>query len=232
MGKIILIRHGRASFGQADYDQLSDIGKYQADVTGCYFKQAKIQPTALYSGTLKRQQETAKIIQQRAGLTPEIQVNPLYNEYDYQSIIESLLPGLIEMDPEVSECADNALTDTKAFRHIFSKLLKQWISGQYDTDRIESFASYTRRMIKGIDYIAREQGQDDIAVVFTSGGFIAMSMHLVLGLQATESLKLAWQIYNCSLTSFFSQPDGFHLSTFNSVGHLEMDASPGILSYI
>ncbi|KPA17263.1 Phosphoglycerate mutase domain protein [Candidatus Magnetomorum sp. HK-1] len=232
MGKIILIRHGQASFGQQDYDQLSETGKYQAKVTGCYFKQAKIHPTTLYSGTLKRQQETAEIIKLHAGFKPKIKVDPIYNEYFYQAIIDSQLPGLIESDPTVTEDVDNAFTDLQAFRRVFSKLLKRWVSGKYDSKGVETFEAYTQRMINGINSIAREQDQNDIAIVFTSGGFIAMSMHLILGLHDVEALKLGWQIYNCSLTSFFCNNSSFQLDTFNSVGHLEMDASPGILSYI
>jgi broad specificity phosphatase PhoE len=34
MASIYLIRHGQASFGSANYDQLSTLGQRQADVTG------------------------------------------------------------------------------------------------------------------------------------------------------------------------------------------------------
>jgi len=232
MGKIVLIRHGQASFGQPVYDQLSETGKYQAEVTGCYFEQAKIKPTAIYSGTLKRQKETARIVVQHAGLKSEIIEDQIYNEYFYQAIIDSQLPGLLESDPTVSEDVDKAFTDLQAFQRVFSKLLKRWVSGNYDAEGVETFKSYTKRMIDGINAIASKQDNDDIAVVFTSGGFIAMSMHLILGIQDTEALKLGWQIYNCSLTSFYCNDNSFQLETFNSIGHLEMDASPGILSHI
>ena len=33
MGVVYLIRHGQASFGAADYDQLSELGKLHADGT-------------------------------------------------------------------------------------------------------------------------------------------------------------------------------------------------------
>ena len=34
MGVLLLVRHGQASLGTADYDRLSDIGRRQAQVTG------------------------------------------------------------------------------------------------------------------------------------------------------------------------------------------------------
>jgi len=34
MGVLLLVRHGQASLGTADYDRLSDVGRRQAQVTG------------------------------------------------------------------------------------------------------------------------------------------------------------------------------------------------------
>jgi len=232
MGKIILIRHGKASFGESDYDQLSKMGKYQAKVTGLYLKKAQIIPTAIYSGTMKRQQETAEIAKKYGLLSPSVQINPFFNEYDYQAIIDSHLDGLIASDPSVSTDLENAFNDIKTFRNVFSKLLERWVSGKYNIDGNETFNDYLQRINSGIHYIMQNQDEKDIALVFTSGGFISTSMHLILGLQPLEALKLGWRIYNCSVTSFFCLNTDYQLDAFNSAGHLEMDGTEGVLSYI
>jgi broad specificity phosphatase PhoE len=231
MGKIILIRHGKASFGKSDYDQLSDMGKYQAQVTGQYLRHAKITPTAIYSGTMKRQIETAEIAKKSGSLNIPVTINPFFDEYDYQAIIQSHLDDLIASDPTVSEDIDKAFNDLYAFRRIFSKLLERWISGKYDKDGYETFKSYIQRVHQGIDLI-RHQRENDIVLVFTSGGFISVSMHLIQGLPPEEALKLGWKIYNCSVTSFFCIKKEYQLDMFNSAGHLEMDQTEGILTYI
>jgi len=232
MGKIILIRHGQAGFGQSDYDQLSEMGEYQAETTGYFIKQTKLKPTAIYAGTLKRQQKTAEIVKQHAGFDTDIIHDPMYNEYNYQGIIDCHLPGLIADNPSIETDIERAFSDFPTFERIFSALLGRWISKDYDSSGIESFESYTKRVIQGIDTIAEKQQKDDIAFVFTSGGLIALSMHFLLGLTPITALKLGWSIYNCSLTSFYASGKNYRLETFNSVGHLEMNDKDGIVSLI
>ena len=38
MGMLYLVRHGQASFGAANYDQLSDLGQRQCQRLGKYFR--------------------------------------------------------------------------------------------------------------------------------------------------------------------------------------------------
>ena len=232
MGKIILIRHGQAGFGQSNYDQLSDMGEYQAKTTGQFMKQTRLKPTAIYSGTLKRQQRTSEIVKQHAEFHNDICYDPMYNEYDYQGIIDCHLPGLIADDPSIETQIGNAFSDFPTFERIFSALIERWISKGDDSNEIESFESYTKRVIQGIHTIAEKQKKEDIVIVFTSAGLIAISMHLILGLTPISSLKLGWTIYNCSLTSFYASNNNYRLETFNSVGHLEMSAKDGIVSVI
>jgi broad specificity phosphatase PhoE len=43
MGNIYLVRHGQASFGAENYDQLSTLGQQQSQRLGEYFAQKGIQ---------------------------------------------------------------------------------------------------------------------------------------------------------------------------------------------
>ena len=62
MATIYLIRHGQASFGSDDYDQLSQLGIRQAEVTGEYFRESGIFFDSAYSGDLKRQIDTSQLV--------------------------------------------------------------------------------------------------------------------------------------------------------------------------
>ncbi len=42
MASLYLIRHGQASFGSDNYDQLSPLGQRQADVSGRFFCDTKL----------------------------------------------------------------------------------------------------------------------------------------------------------------------------------------------
>ena len=54
MGTLYLVRHGQASFGAADYDQLSPRGHEQCRLLGAYWRERGQRFDAVFTGTLKR----------------------------------------------------------------------------------------------------------------------------------------------------------------------------------
>ena len=58
MGTLYLVRHGQASFGAADYDQLSDLGRRQSERLGRYWRERGITFDAVLTGTLRRHAQT------------------------------------------------------------------------------------------------------------------------------------------------------------------------------
>jgi broad specificity phosphatase PhoE len=52
MGNLYLVRHGQASFGAADYDNLSELGQRQSVRLGEYFAGKGLQFDAVITGTL------------------------------------------------------------------------------------------------------------------------------------------------------------------------------------
>ncbi|MEI2821408.1 MAG: histidine phosphatase family protein [Marmoricola sp.] len=65
MGQVILVRHGQASWGAADYDVLSPLGETQATAVGRALKD--VQPTVVVHGEMKRQADTARLAVEAAG---------------------------------------------------------------------------------------------------------------------------------------------------------------------
>ena len=66
MGRLVLVRHGQASYGQADYDRLSPTGEQQARALGPTL--AGLGLDALFVGPLRRQQQTAAFARETAEL--------------------------------------------------------------------------------------------------------------------------------------------------------------------
>ena len=58
MSELLLIRHGQASFGSADYDALSQLGLRQAALVGDYLVASGHRLDGIYCGTLKRQRQS------------------------------------------------------------------------------------------------------------------------------------------------------------------------------
>ncbi|NDC62316.1 MAG: histidine phosphatase family protein, partial [Betaproteobacteria bacterium] len=69
MGTLYLVRHGQASFGADDYDQLSELGQRQSRRLGAYFRERGLTFEAVITGSLKRQQQTWLGIQEGLGQT-------------------------------------------------------------------------------------------------------------------------------------------------------------------
>src|SRR3954447_5496055 len=69
MGTLYLVRHGQASFGAADYDNLSELGHRQAVRLGEYWRERGMRFDAVITGTLKRHKQTWEGIAQGLGLS-------------------------------------------------------------------------------------------------------------------------------------------------------------------
>jgi broad specificity phosphatase PhoE len=60
LGSIYVVRHGQAAFGTDDYDRLTEVGFTQARLLGQYLGARRIRIDAIFTGTLRRQIETAR----------------------------------------------------------------------------------------------------------------------------------------------------------------------------
>src|SRR6267142_1114765 len=59
LGQIYLVRHGQASFGAEDYDELSDLGAQQSRLLGGWLARLGQPLTCVVTGSLKRHRQTA-----------------------------------------------------------------------------------------------------------------------------------------------------------------------------
>jgi broad specificity phosphatase PhoE len=58
LAELLVIRHGQASFGQDNYDVLSELGHRQAEAVGALLREINWVPDRLVTGTLNRQRDT------------------------------------------------------------------------------------------------------------------------------------------------------------------------------
>ena len=95
MTTLYLIRHGQASFGQENYDQLSELGEAQATKLGQALSQRLPAFDAVVLGTMQRHKQTA--VNCLAGFDLEFdELSPQFmtgwNEYDHQDILAQSRP--------------------------------------------------------------------------------------------------------------------------------------------
>lgn len=211
MGKLYLVRHGQASFGAADYDQLSPLGQRQCERLGAYLGQRGQRFDAVYTGTLKRhRQSLAGMATGLAGL-PEAQVLPGLNEYDSEAVVRAIHPGEL-VHPQTPEAV------RQHFRLLREGLLS-WMAGRSAPAGMPSHADFVAGVADALAR-ARAQADGDVLIV-SSGGPISAAVGLVLGLAPQAVVDLNMHIRNSAITEFHASPKRHTLQTFNTLPHLD-----------
>ncbi|MBU2514923.1 phosphoglycerate mutase family protein [bacterium] len=235
MSEIILVRHGQASFGADNYDNLSKIGETQAQVTGQHFADIRQPFTAVYCGHMERQIKTAESVRmmllEKGLICPQPIRDAAFNEYDSRVLFESFLPALLKDEPEQVETLERLRTDRKAFQVLFNKIMKHWITGKYDIDTTPRWQDFKERVRKGILAIMTQHGSKQTVLISTSGGPISVAVQMALELTDDMTMEIAWQIQNSSITRLKYNNGRIMLSGFNDTTHLILKNDPSLLTY-
>ena len=122
MGTLYLVRHGQASFGADDYDQLSKLGVQQSQRLGEYWRARGMRFDAVLMGSLKRHRQTWEGIEHGLQQSHTPRVWPGLNEYDSEAVIRCIHPEPLAK-PNTPEL----------YKHHFGLLRKglhAWMHGQ------------------------------------------------------------------------------------------------------
>ena len=215
MGTLYLVRHGQASFGAADYDNLSPLGHQQAVRLGEYFKSKGQQFDSVLMGSLRRHAQTYTGICQGAGFNQEALLWPGLNEYDSEAVIKAVHdePLSTERNPET-------------YRHHFRLLklgLAAWMNGSVQPAGMPSYPQFVHGVTSALDHVrekfcAKEHSK---VLIVSSGGPISTAVGHILGTSPEITTELNLRIRNSSLTEFVFNPKRHMLVTYNTLPHLE-----------
>ncbi len=226
MGTLYLVRHGQASFGAADYDQLSELGTRQCQALGRWFAERGIAFEGVLRGTLKRHaQSLAGISHGHAaagGATlPEALLWPGLNEYDSEALIRTVHAGpLAKPDsPEVY----------KAHFRLLREALARWMAGQTQPQGMPSWAEFSAGVASALEHV--QQTHSGNVLLVSSGGPIATAVHQVLGTPPETTIELNLRIRNSALSEFSFTPKGHRLLSFNHLPHLDNTERRGWETY-
>ena len=235
MSTILFIRHAQASFGTDDYDRLSDLGKKQAARLGAYLSDIGVAFDAVFSGSMRRQTETAEIVLARLRQNvrlPELQLATDFDEYDSVEVFQSLCADLVEEDPSLSRRLPRILKDHKAFQRIFEEMVRRWVAGRHRRPVSESWQAFKRRVCGGVERVMDTCGQGSQVAVFTSAGALSAVMQKALGLSDERTVEVSWAVYNSAVSTFrYNRQRRFSLVSFNSVAHLKICRDAELLTY-
>src|ERR1700722_684508 len=230
MGEIYLIRHGQASFGAADYDQLSPLGAEQSRQLGAWLDASGQHFDKLISGTLRRHRQTADECFAAHRQPDARSEDAALNEYDHREMLSRYDPRLSTPD-SVRSVIDAQPNPRRAFQDLFAAAFARWVSAEHDGEYVESFAAFRARVLGALERLVAAAGRSERLIVFTSGGPIAVIAQSLLGLADQRVAALNFSLANAALTIAFFGASGLRLGTLNAFQHLEQPGERTLVTY-
>lgn len=218
MSTILLARHGQASWGKRDYDQLSPLGTRQGALLGEHLAGREVVPSRVVVGGMRRHRQTAEAAIAAAGWEVEPEVDPGWDEFDHMGVITAHKPAYRSMTLMRADLV-RTLHPRRAFGEMFDDALTRWTGGVHD-DYEETFPVFADRVDAALERLSEALGADETAVVVTSAGPVCRSTAALLDGGASTWLRLARAAVNSGVTTVSVRPSGPRLVTFNEHSHL------------
>jgi len=210
MGTLYLVRHGQASFGADDYDQLSPLGARQSERLGEHFREHDLRFEAVITGTLRRHVQTWEGLSKGLGWAAEPLAWPGLNEYDSTALIDALNTRPTEPP-----------TTPEGYRQHFRLLrdaLRQWMAGVLTPRGMPSYEDFVAGVTSALDHV-RTRHQGNVLMV-SSGGPISTVVGHLLGTSPETTIELNLRMRNTSVTEVDFNPKRHTLVSFNALPHL------------
>jgi broad specificity phosphatase PhoE len=222
MGTLYLVRHGQASFGSDNYDQLSPLGHQQSLRLGEHWRAQGLVFDAVLTGTLQRQQQTWAGIAQGIGMADKASMLwPGLNEYDSEAVIQAIhLQPLAKPD------------SPERYRHHFRLLrdgLLAWMKGQTQPQGMPPYPEFLAGVTSALDHV--RASHTGAVLLVSSGGPISMAVGHVLGLAPEATIELNLRIRNSAVTEFIFNPKRHTLLSFNTLPHLGQPEHAAWMTY-
>src|SRR5687768_12983875 len=182
MTRLQLIRHGRASAREADYDQLHPQGELQARLLGEHLGRIGQRYDAIYVGPLRRQRDTLQLMREAAG--------PVGSAWPEAIMLDGLAEGPFELlmrnhvRPRLTHDARvQALAETirkpphpgardEAVAGLFDHMIELWRSASIADAELESAQAFAARVLAALERIRVAEGIGREVAVVTSNGVI------------------------------------------------------------
>jgi broad specificity phosphatase PhoE len=233
-----LIRHGRASALETDYDQLHVHGEAQARLLGEHLGRGREAFDAVYVGPHKRQLDTLRLMRegaQPAGVSwPEATLLEGLAEGPFEVLFKVYLRPRIKLDAELQrgmaqlkEAADE-LARQLALEAMFHRMVTLWRAGEVLGDDLEPAAAFTARVLDAQQRIAAQQGAGKRVAVVTSNGVIGELLEAVARVAPPEG-QSRHRFYNTSVTILELAGSGHALHALNTTAHL---SDPELLTFL
>lgn len=222
MPTLTFIRHGQASFGADNYDQLSPLGFEQTQTLGEFFKRTGQRVDGLITGSMQRHAQSCQSFCTGAGIELPPTLNPNFDEFDHEQVL--LLGSGISDKAELTQHIKTASHPNQVLFELFSKAIKRWHSGQFDDEYSESWPEFKQRTLNGlkqsVNTIEAMADKNAHILVFSSGGVIACIAGALLGLSDKNIFELNFAMANGAMSKVIIKHNHTALASLNEYSYL------------
>ncbi|HYL97960.1 MAG TPA: histidine phosphatase family protein, partial [Blastocatellia bacterium] len=230
MPTFYFIRHGQAGT-RDNYDRLSDLGQEQARLLGKHLAESGTRLTAVYSGTMLRQQRTAELacaeLARRGLFKGEPKIDARWNEFILASVYKCYGPRMAEEDAQFAADLREMQEVIKVDPHAAGgapgrcdrAVILAWIANRYPDYDGESWSQFAARISSARESLMERQADEAIAV-FTSATPISFMTMKALEMEDEKITRVAGVLYNSGITVMRTLREDLRLFTFNAAHHL------------
>lgn len=234
MSILYLVRHGQAGTRE-NYDSLSDRGREQARLLGTHFAAQGIEFHRAFAGSLARQRATAEEVLAGLGnVTPEVVVDPGWDEFDLSHVYREMAPRLCDDDPDFRrefDAMQRALAESQGahdapvhrkWNDCDRKAVGSWVTSRYPFTG-ESWPAFVARVQAALGRAVEAclESGDGNTIVFTSATPIGVSAASTLEIADQRAMWMAAVLFNASFSTLRVRQNEIRLFSFNAAPHLE-----------
>jgi len=215
---LILVRHGQASYGAADYDQLSERGWDQSRRLGHWLARGGHRFGAVVVGGMRRHRETAEAVAEgfsAAGLAlPAPVEDPGFAEFDHQAVFGAWLDANAD-HPVALASRSGQPRDVAA---MLMAALTAWANDELP-GLPESWRAFGERVDGAGRRLMQLAGEGE-ALVLSSGGVISRLAQIALDVPVHRAVELNLALRNSALSEFHPHGERLRLGSWNALPHL------------
>ncbi|MEQ1512777.1 MAG: histidine phosphatase family protein [Lysobacteraceae bacterium] len=215
---LLLVRHGQASFGAADYDNLSERGHLQARRLGDWLARGGHRFEAVVVGGMRRHRQTAEgvaaaFVEQGLSL-PEPVVDTGFAEFDHHAVFSAFL----DRDPEHPIAVASRSGQPRDVGAMLQAALLAW-AGDELPGLPESWGVFGQRVRSAGERLEALAGGEEV-LVLSSGGVISRLAQIALEVPDARAVELNLSLRNTALSEFHPHGGRLRMGSWNALPHL------------
>lgn len=215
---LLLVRHGQASYGAADYDNLSERGRLQSRRLGDWLARGGHRFRSVVVGGMRRHRQTAEGVAEAfaaQGLPlPEPVADAGFAEFDHEAVFGAYLAR----DPEHPIAAASRSGQPRDVAAMLQAALLAWANDELP-GLPESWAAFGQRVQSAGERLETLAGDGEV-LVLSSGGVISRLAQMALDVPNARAVELNLSLRNSALSEFHPHGSRLRMSSWNALPHL------------